>query len=77
MIGKRQNVVPIFKKGNKLKAENYKLVSLTCVASKLLEHIVSSSITKHLDSNSILTDMQMVSTSDASVHPSSSHPYRI
>ena len=55
---KKANVVPIYKKGSKFKAENYRPVSLTCIASKLLEHIVTSNIMKHLDSNKILTDTQ-------------------
>ena len=48
---KTGNVVTIFKKGSKYKAQNYRPVSLNCVASKLLEHILCSSIMKHLDSN--------------------------
>ena len=33
-------VAPIFKKGNRNKPNNYRPVSLTCICSKLLEHIV-------------------------------------
>ena len=33
-------------------------ISLTCIASKVLENIVHSHLTKHLDSHRILTDVQ-------------------
>ena len=55
---KTANVVPIYKKGDKSKAENYRPVSLTSVACKMLEHIICSSIMKHLDTNNILNDAQ-------------------
>jgi hypothetical protein len=51
-------IVPIFKKGEKHLASNYRPVSLTSVACKLLEHIVYSQIMGHLDLNDILTDQQ-------------------
>ena len=38
------NVSPIFKKGSKLQAVNYRPVSLTCITCKLFEH----SIYKHI-----------------------------
>ena len=50
------NVAPIFKKGDRSKAANYRPVSLTCICCKLLEHIVSSNIMQHFDN--ILTDAQ-------------------
>ena len=55
---KTANVVPIFKKGEKSKAENYRPVSLTSVTCKMLEHIVCSSIMRHLDVHKILHDAQ-------------------
>ena len=55
---KTANVIPIFKKGDKQKAENYRPVSLTSVSCKLLEHIMCSNILKHLDKFNILTDAQ-------------------
>ena len=55
---KTANVVPIFKKGEKSKAENYLPVSLTSVTCKMLEHIVCSSIMRHLDVHKILHDAQ-------------------
>jgi len=41
---KEANVVPLFKKGDRSIASNYRPVSLTCICSKLLEHIVYSHI---------------------------------
>ncbi|KAK3083817.1 hypothetical protein FSP39_003606 [Pinctada imbricata] len=55
---KTANVVPIFKKGEKTRAENYRPVSLTSVTCKMLEHIVCSSIMGHLDRHGILHDAQ-------------------
>ena len=55
---KTAHVVPIFKKGDKSKAENYRPVSLTSVVCKLMEHILCSNISKHLDEKKILNDAQ-------------------
>ena len=55
---KKASVVPIFKKGEKSKPENYRPVSLTSITCKTLEHIVSSTIMSHMDSHYILTDAQ-------------------
>ena len=51
-------IVPLYKKGPKQLAANYRPVSLTSVASKVLKHIVHSSIMRHFDNNSILTVKQ-------------------
>jgi hypothetical protein len=37
---KNANIVPIFKKADRSKPSNYRPVSLTSVASKILEHII-------------------------------------
>ena len=52
------NVAPIFKKGSKLQAVNYRPVSLTCITCKLFEHIVCKHILVHLEESGILTDLQ-------------------
>ena len=52
------NVSPIFKKGDKHTAENYRPVSLTCVCCKLLEHCIVRHIRDHLDLHNILTDRE-------------------
>ena len=51
------NIAPVFKKGDKHLPENYRPVSLTCVASKLLEHIICSHLLDHLDKHNILTSL--------------------
>ena len=51
-------VTPVFKKGAKSKPENYKPISLTCILSKVLEHILVTSIMKHLDTNHLLYPLQ-------------------
>ena len=55
---RQANVIPIFKKGEKYLASNYRPVSLTCICCKLLEHIVVSNILNHLDTFNILVDCQ-------------------
>ena len=57
-IWRHAQVQPIFKKGDRGQAANYRPISLTCVCCKLLEHIVRTAITKHLESNNIISDAQ-------------------
>ena len=51
-------ISPIFKKGDKCEASNYRPVSLTCVACKLLEHVLCSHIRNHLDRHNALSPYQ-------------------
>ena len=51
-------VSPVFKKGNVHEASNYRPVSLTCVACKLLEHVICSHVLKYLDKQHLLSDYQ-------------------
>ena len=51
-------ISPIFKKGSKSDPANYRPVSLTSVACKLLEHILCSHIRNHLDRHGILCPNQ-------------------
>ena len=51
------NIAPVFKKGDKHLPENYRPVSLTCVASKLLEHIICRHLLDHLDKHNVLTSL--------------------
>ena len=44
---RRANVAPIFKKGEKYDAANYRPVSLTCICCKTFEHIIISNINKY------------------------------
>ena len=52
------NVAPIFKKGSRLQAVNYRPVSLTCITCKLFEHIICKHILNHLEDHRILSDLQ-------------------
>ena len=52
------NICPLFKKGDRSLARNYRPVSLTCIPCKLLEHIVCSNIMAHLDEHELLSDKQ-------------------
>ena len=52
------NVSPVFKKGEKYDAANYRPVSLTCICCKTLEHIIVSNMNKHLAFDGILADCQ-------------------
>jgi len=52
------NIFPLHKKGPKALPENYRPVSLTCICSKVLEHIIHSSISRFLESNKILSPRQ-------------------
>ena len=51
-------VAPVFKKGDRSRAGNYRPVSLTSICCKTLEHIIYSNIMSHFTSNNILTDYQ-------------------
>ena len=55
---KKALVMPVFKKGDKSKPENYRLVSLNSICCKVTEHIIVSQTMKHLDNHSILVDIQ-------------------
>ena len=55
---KDANVVPLFKKDERHLASNYRLVSLTSITCKVLEHIVHSSVMDHFDKYNILTNAQ-------------------
>ena len=55
---KSANVSPIFKKGDRFKASNYRPVSLTSLCCKLQEHIITSNVLSHLERHKILTDCQ-------------------
>ena len=55
---KSQWVSPVYKKGTKSEAANYRPVSLTCILSKLMEHTLCTHIRAHLDKHSVLSPFQ-------------------
>ena len=54
----KAQVTPVFKKGNKSSAANYRPISLTCILCKVLEHIIASHVVKHLNTHGLLYDLQ-------------------
>ena len=54
----KANVTSVFKKGDKSAAANYRPISLTCILCRVLEHILASNTTKHLDEQGIMYDLQ-------------------
>ena len=55
---KETYVSPIFKKGARNRAANYRPISLTSIVCKIMEKIVKQSIMKHLIDNSLLSSKQ-------------------
>jgi len=55
---KEANVSPIFKKGSKSQPSNYRPVSLTSVACKMMESLIRDKITDHLELNKIINNSQ-------------------
>lgn len=55
---KRANVCPIYKKGNRSLAENYRPVSLTSQVCKVFETLIRDCIVKHLEEHQLLRDTQ-------------------
>ena len=51
---KLANVIPIHKKGWKEDAGNYRPVSVTLLSGKVIEHIVLSAITWHVQDNQVI-----------------------
>ncbi|XP_047143068.1 uncharacterized protein LOC124817261 [Hydra vulgaris] len=52
------NIIPILKKGDKLKATNYRLVSLTSVVRKVMENIIRDALVEHLVENKLKSNSQ-------------------
>ena len=44
----------MFKKGRRADPSNYRPISLTSMACKLLEHVLSTHLRRHIDANNIL-----------------------
>ena len=53
---KKAFVIPIYKKGDRSCAANYRPISLTSLPCKIMEHIICSNIFSHLDGHGILCD---------------------
>ena len=57
-LWKCANVTPIFKKGNKCEAGNYRPISLTSVIIKIFERIIKDKIVSFLDRHKLIIDTQ-------------------
>ena len=55
---RKAHVSPIYKKGDRYKTENYRPVSLTCICSKVFEHIITCHLMRHLEGNNLLYPRQ-------------------
>ena len=55
---KEANVTPIFKKGDKSQANNYRPISLTSVIGKVLKTILRDKIVEFLESNNLIKNSQ-------------------
>ena len=55
---KLANIAPIFKKGSKHLAENYRPFSLTCVLCRIMESFLRDIIMDHLHGNNLLSPKQ-------------------
>ena len=58
LIWKRANVSPIFKKGKKQLASNYRPVSLTCILCKVQESIIRDDLIAHMNANGLISKRQ-------------------
>ena len=57
-VWKQATVVPVFKKGGRTDPCNFRPISLTCICAKILEHIVYSNVSKHLQKYAVLCNAQ-------------------
>jgi hypothetical protein len=55
---RRANISALYKKGSRTDAANYRPVSLTSIACKILEHIIYHHVMNHLEEHNILNDVQ-------------------
>ena len=55
---KLQTIIPLFKKGSKALAENYRPVSLTSHLIKLIERVLRKKVIKHIEENNLLSENQ-------------------
>jgi hypothetical protein len=55
---KKQIITPVFKKGSRAKASNYRPISLTSHLIKIFERVLRKHIVKHLEENNLLCSNQ-------------------
>ena len=57
-VWKEANVVPLFKKGEKFKTNNYRPVSLTCILCKIMESIIRDNTITYMEEQNYLSNYQ-------------------
>jgi len=50
----KANVTPVFKKGKKEDPGNYRLVSLTSIPGKVMEHLILEAIIKQVEEKKVI-----------------------
>ena len=55
MTGKKLNIIPIFKKGDKQNIKNYRPVSLLSICSKVFERIIYDYMLKYFLDNNLIS----------------------
>ena len=60
-------VIPIFKKGSRTQPTNYRPVSLTSIACKMLESIIKDSLVHYFTVNNLFLSISMASEQDSHV----------
>ena len=55
---KKAQVCPLFKKDDKTEPSNYRPISLTCILCKVMQHIIASNISKHLNKRNAIYELQ-------------------
>ena len=55
-IWKTAIVVPVFKKGDPIDVQNYRPISLTCVASKIMERVIVQQMTSYFMKCNLISD---------------------
>ena len=53
------NITPIYKKGSKAEAGNYRPVSLTSICCKIMESVIRDDLVEHLTSNNNNTESDL------------------
>ena len=57
-IWKKAKVTPIFKKGSRASANNYRPVSLTCILCKVMETLIRNRVLNHMQQNRLICKEQ-------------------
>src|SRR5262249_47987507 len=67
---KTASVTPVFKKGCRMSADNYRPISLLPIISKVMERILNSFLVSHLETNNLLSERQFgFRKGHSTIHP--------